>query len=363
MKENIAVRHGGNVVEVAASLGCRVDEILDMSSNLSPLGMIPGLKEELIGRIDELNYLPESDSQGLRRAFAAAHDLDPAHILAGSGTTEFIFAAPECLAPHRAVIINPTYGDYRVACDRAGVPAVDFMLRPEDDFLLALERLGDFLKAGDLAFICNPNNPTAFFTPSRTLYEFVHDQPRVFFMVDESYIHFLDRKSLLDFLPWPENLLVLSSYSKVFGIPGIRLGFLVSSPDNLAPFTARGRPWGVNRMAQIAGEFVCRYGADYQAGVRRLVASERPRMETALAAVNGVEPVAGEVNFILNRLSGRMRAGELAEKMLARRIMVRDCENFAGLDDTFFRISLKTPEENDRFLQVLAETVAAYHKL
>jgi len=353
MAKSVKVRHGGNVVEVAARLGCRVDEILDMSSNLSPLGMIPGLKEELVGRIDELNYLPENDSLALRRAFARAHDIDPDQVLAGSGTTEFIFAAPGSLPARRAVIVNPTYGDYRVACRRAGVEAVDFFLNPEEGFRLDLLKLGEFIRQGDLVFICNPNNPTAIFTPSRQIYEFACDHPRAFFLVDESYIHFLKEESILDFSPWPENLLVLSSYSKVFGIPGIRLGFLASTPANLAPFSEKGRPWGVNRMAQIAGEYVCDKGAIYQERVRELVASERPRVAAGLAGIDGIEPVAGSANFIMSHITGPVRAGELAARMLERRIMLRNCENFAGLDDTFFRISLKTPEENDRFLKNL----------
>ena len=348
-----AVRHGGNVVEVAARLGCRVDEILDMSSNLSPLGMVPGLKEELVSRIDELNYLPESDSSGLRRAFAKSHAIAPEQVLAGSGTTEFIFSVPECVRSGRAVIVNPTYGDYAVACARAGLHTVSFLLRPEDDFLLDLDRLDAFVRKGDLVFVCNPNNPTARMTGSRALYGLVRARDDVAFVVDESYVHFLDRESLLDFSPFPENLLLLSSYSKIFGIPGIRLGFLVAFPERLAPFTERGRPWGVNRLAQIAGEFVLSRGRGYQDEVRRLIAAERPRVAAALASLPRITPVPGEANFILSRLDG-IGADELARRLLAKRIMIRNCANFTGLDKSFFRISLKKPEENDRFLRELA---------
>ena len=348
-----AVRHGGNVVEVAARLGCRVEEILDMSSNLSPLGMVPGLKDELVSRIDELNYLPESDSSGLRRAFAARHGLDPEQALAGSGTTEFIFSIPECVPAGRAVIVEPTYGDYAVACGRAGLEAVSFMLRPEEDFFLDLDRLDSFVRKGDLVFVCNPNNPTARLTGSRALYGLVRARGDVVFVVDESYIHFLDSDSLLDFSPFPENLLLLSSYSKIFGIPGIRLGFAAAAPRLLAPFREKGRPWGVNRLAQIAGEFVLSRGRGYQDEVRRLVAAERPRVAAALAALPGIRPVPGEANFILSRTE-RLGADELGRRLIEKRIMIRDCANFTGLDHGYFRISLKKPQDNDRFLRELA---------
>lgn len=355
---NKTKQHGGNIIATARELGCRVDELVDMSSNLMPLAMDAGLRRTLTERLDEIAFLPETDSKTLRALFAAEYGRNPAEVLVGNGTTDFIFALPATAACERAVIVNPTYNDYRLACQWAQLPAEDIMLSAADHFRLDPNRLGATLTGGELVFICNPNNPSGGCIPSAALHALAAAHPDSLFLVDESYLPFTREPSLLT-LPLLPNLLVLTSFSKIYGIPGLRLGFLTGDPERLAVISARNKPWTVNRVAQIAGEYLITSGAPHVEEVLNFIDSHRPDFVARLAELPGVEVIDGVCNFILCRLTGPIRAEELREAMLTRhRIMIRNCANFTGLDDTYFRISLKGTAQNRRCLDALAEILA-----
>jgi len=353
-EKNPAMVHGGNILATARKLGRSVDQLIDMSSNLSPFGMADGLRQVLTDRLDEIGYLPESGSETLCGLFADKYSIKPGMVLAGNGTTEFIYGVPATAGLHRAVIIQPTYGDYEPACQWADVRYEHFVLRAENNFTLDLQELGRVLRGGDIVFLCNPNNPTGAMVKSSLLHEFVKGHPKTLFLVDESYLPFVREPSLFEF-PMPDNLFVLISFSKIYGIPGLRLGFLVAEEKRLASLAVRRKPWGVNRIAQVAGEFLISHGDSYVDRVVRYMEEERPRFVAGLKTLPGIEVVPGAANFILCRLTGDLRAGRLADEMLARNIMIRNCASFNSLDDRYFRLSLKSRESNAKCLSVLRQ--------
>ncbi|MFA6498706.1 MAG: aminotransferase class I/II-fold pyridoxal phosphate-dependent enzyme [Desulfurivibrionaceae bacterium] len=345
--------HGGDILSMAKRLGCGVGDLIDLSSNLTPLGMPPGLREALSERLGEISFLPESGSETLVRLFAGKYGCSPQQVLAGNGTTEFIYAVPTSVQSRRALIIAPTYGDYQTASEWAGLSVDFFSLKADEDFALDFNRLSSRLTGGELVFLCNPNNPTGRVVASRELLDFILAHPASEFLIDESYLPFVNEPSLAGFL-LPTNLFLLCSSSKIYGIPGLRLGFLVANEEKMARFAARRKPWGVNRMAQVAGEYLLAHGDGYVQAVRDYLAQTRPGFVARLAVLPGVQVISGSANFILSRLTGLMTAAQLREGMLRQRIMIRDCGNFTGLDGHYFRVSLQDAERNERCLDALA---------
>lgn len=342
--------HGGNIIATATELGLQVDELIDMSSNLSPLGMVPGLRRVLGEGLEQIAYLPEATSQSLCALFARCMGCAPEQVMAGNGTTDFIYDLPARSPFNRAVIVNPTYSDYRLACQYSGLSWHDFgTCFP--DFSVDLAALGRALPGGELVFLCNPNNPTGHLVASRRLRAFVEDHPRTTFIVDESYLPFCREPSLVA-ADLPDNLYILCSSSKIYGIPGLRLGFLVSTPANMADLRAHCRPWSVNRLAQIAGEYLLSEADGYVRQVQEFMAQERPAFAARLAELPGISVVPGVTNFILCRLRDR-DADQLAAHMLSHRIMIRNCASFDGLDNSYFRVSMKSSADNRYFLATL----------
>ncbi len=342
--------HGGNIIRVAAELGCRPTDLVDMSSNLSPLGPPAPLLDHLCRHIGEVGHLPEADSRSLRERFARQHHLDWQQVLAGSGTTEFIFALPQACRVQRAIIPQPTYGDYALACRQAGLPVEE--VAASASLEQPLERISRQLTGGELVFFCNPNNPTGKLVSTATLRQWITAHPQTLFVIDESYLPFCDEPSLLH-RGIPENCLLLCSYSKIFAIAGLRLGFLVGPAPILDRIHQSARPWGVNRLAQLAGEHLTEHGQSYRQQVLAFLAAERPRVVAALSSLPLLEVVPGAMHYILCHLTGGHTAEDLARHCLAAGILIRNCANFTGLDNRYFRISLKTPEANDRFTTLL----------
>ena len=350
--------HGGEVYHLAREMGLPPGKILDFSSNVSPLPPPEGLYELLSRHLSEIERLPEADSFTLRRALARRFGLPEEAFFPSSGTTEWIFALPEALKPQRVLILGPTYADYEDAAGRAGIKAHYVFARKEDNFRPPLEELEDLFAPGDLVFLCNPNNPTGAFLKRETLYGLITRHPEAVFVVDESYLPFAaeDTESLLSARPYPENLVVLFSFSKIYRVPGLRLGLAASEGPLSEVLRSRELPWAVNRLAQVAGEFLVEQ-KEHEARVRAFLNEERPRVRRRLSAL-GLSVFPSRTNFLLAELPEGISGKDLRDRLLTEaRLLIRACGNFRGLSDRFVRIALRSPEENERLLEALEQAL------
>ncbi len=352
--------HGGNIFQAAKTLGCHPSAIMDMSSNVSPLGMPPGLVETLQERCNELVSLPEVNSASLCADFAAAMGLKNNQVLAGNGSTEFIYMVPSALRTRRALIVGPTYSDYADACRACGIEPVFWFAREKAGFEPDLDEISSRLAQVDTVFLCNPNNPTGQLIPAQSLIHLVEACPDVRFVVDESYLPFVphwEAESLGK--TGAHNVIVLQSFSKVFAIPGLRLGFLVAAPEMIQAFHPFRQPWSVNRMAQLAGSFLLSKKGVVEE-VARFTQKEREAFLGYLQGMSVLSPFPSAVHFVLFRLNGTLTSKALVKALEKSRILIRDCSNFRGLSERFVRIALKGSDTNRRCAQILREVAAGY---
>ena len=209
--------HGGNIYEVARLFNCRPSEIIDMSSNINPLGPPPGLLQHLKNNLDTITRLPEVDACITVKQFGSFIGVDSNRLLAGNGTTQFIYAIPRILETRNALIIGPTYSDYGDACRLQGIPHTFHMAEESNEFNPDIDQIEKKLAKVDTVFICNPNNPTGALIPAEALGNLCRSQPQKNFIIDESYLDFVSNaenetmvNSELD------NVMVLLSLSKIF---------------------------------------------------------------------------------------------------------------------------------------------------
>ena len=350
--------HGGEIFLLAQSLGLRPEEIQDHSSNLSPLPPPPGLYTFLKEHLWEIELLPEVDSLSLRKALEEKYGHPAAHFLPSSGTTEWIFALPRAGSFRQALILGPTYSDYADALKLAGVPFRYFLMREEEGFRVDGASFCKALQGVDLVFLCNPNNPTGIYLPLASLREALERFPETIFVCDESYLDFHPQGlSALSFKPFPDNLVVLRSFSKVYRVPGLRLGFCAAGKFLLEALWKMYLPWSVNRLAQLAGPWLLEQEA-YVDKVRRFVQEERGYFLPLLKALPGVEVFPGEIHFFLLKLKFH-QAGKVWETLLKEhKILVRNAANFFGLGANFLRLALRGREENKRLLKALEEVLS-----
>jgi threonine-phosphate decarboxylase len=341
--------HGGNVASVAARLGCRPDEIVDMSSNINPLGVVPGLLEHLRHRLDTVMSLPEVDAGAAVAGIADILGIDAGRVLMGTGTTQFIYTACPALGSQKVLIVGPTYADYTSSCQMHGIVPDYFLAEPGGNFQVNCEKLAEKACDFDTVFICNPNNPTGALIPHVELLALCKRLPQTRFIIDESYLPFapeqVDQSMTRCTL---DNVIVLWSLSKIYGIPGLRAGFLIGSATVANQFRRYMQPWCANSLAQEAIGYLAankQMLAEFVHKTKMYLAEEMTTFRNQLDGC-GASLYPSVTPYQLIRLPQGHTAEEICERLIRDRLLIRNCSNFHGLDSGYVRISLKTPEIN-----------------
>ena len=354
--------HGGNKQKLAEQLGCPVADIIDMSSNLNPLGPPDRIHAIIRERLSAIHSLPEPDAASMCKGFAHYHDIDPGSVMAGNGTTFFIYTIPRALHAKRVLIVGPTYSDYKDACSMHGIDPVHCLAQKEQNFQWDMDQVSRMAASCDLVFLCNPNNPTGALTPKDKIVDLIKKHPGVCFVVDESYLPFVDKAREISFVSdthYP-NLLVLSSMSKIFRIPGLRTGFLSGARPLIDRVMGHYQPWSVNSLAQEVITDIFAHPEliePFYEQTRVYTRQERQVFTTALGGISGIRLFDAPSYFVLAELDP-MTAPDFCRAIGRDKILIRDCGNFHGLTQRFVRFSLKTREINlalaDSIKRVLA---------
>ncbi|MEZ4528063.1 MAG: threonine-phosphate decarboxylase [Desulfobacterales bacterium] len=342
--------HGGNIRRLAEELGCEPADITDMSSNVNPMGPPPGLRDYLRENMDLINILPDADSGSAVRAFSRRYDLNPGQVLAGNGSTQFIYFLPLALASRHVLIVGPTYADYADACAMHGI-AHDFLFaEPEREFQPDVQQIADAAAEVDTVFLCNPDNPTGALISRPVLRELCESLPQTRFIIDESYLPFVKEETDHSMMHCGlSNVIMLSSMSKIFRIPGLRIGFLIAPPDIIRKMNRYALPWSVNTLALHAVVWLMEHQeiADrFVAESRDFLEAERKNFFYAMKGVSSVRLFPSCTSFVLAELKGAYNSGEICAALAREKILIRNCANFRGLSDRFIRISLKTSAIN-----------------
>lgn len=355
--------HGSDLEKIEQLYGIPKEKITGFGSNVNPLGLSPRLKEYLAASLDVLSSYPDREYTGLRRAIAAYTKADAAHVLCGNGSTELISACIRALSPERALLISPSYSEYERELRLVGCIPDYFALSEGNDFRPDTGLLIRHMKETSsfrMLILCNPNNPTSgalTVSELRKLLSFCQEAG-IHVMVDETYAEFAPDVDAISAIPLTKEfscLIVLRGISKFWAAPGLRLGYAVTSDEALrGDILSRKDPWTVSSLADLAGQFLFSDHI-YIEETRALISSERQRIRQALEGL-AVKTYPCFANFLLCRsLKKEVSAPVLFEAAIRRGMMIRDCSDFPGLDENFFRFCFLLPEQNDRLLSCLTE--------
>jgi threonine-phosphate decarboxylase len=354
--------HGGNTHDLARALGCPPDAIIDMSSNVNPFGPPSDLLAHLKERLLRIGALPEVDGRSAVERFAEHWGVLPQEVAIGSGTTQLIYDLPRALDTRQALIIGPTYADYRDGCRRNNVDCDFWLAQEESGFQPDANAIREALADFDTVYICNPNNPTGALLPREALTTLCRGFPDKRFVVDESYLPFVDTAEQVTLLTdRPPNVVVLHSLSKIFRIPGLRIGFAVGEAGIITRLRDRALPWNVNSLALEAFHYLMEEGqaaamTRFVQETRTRLTEERTAMMARLAAIPGIRLFASTTGFFVVRLPEPHRSEAVCRQLAEEKILVRDCANFKGLSDRFIRISLQDSATNHKCAAIL-ETI------
>jgi histidinol-phosphate aminotransferase len=328
-------------------------ELVKLASNETPWAPHPAVLEAIEHALGGLNRYPDPDKSLLRRRIAERHETSPGRVAVGNGSCELLLAAGEAMLEPGAEIVYgwPSFSIYPHLPAMTGARAITVPLDSDSRHELdAMAR--EVTAATRILLICNPNNPSATALPVAELDGFLGDLPRhVTVILDEAYVEFStlqDPDHSLELLDRHPNLVVLRTFSKVYGLCGLRVGYALG-PEGFRSAVDRVRqPFSVNALAQAAAAEAIRHQDEVARRVER-TAVERLHVESALAE-RGVETSDSEANFSWLSVGDRDEAAVVAA--LARRgVIVRPG---AALGEAGrLRVTYGTRAENERFLEAL----------
>ncbi len=329
--------------------------VLDHSANVNPLGTPPGVLAAAREALEESHRYPDPCCRALVKAIAAYESVPEEWILCGNGASELILSFCAAAGARRAAALAPTFSEYAASFRLFGGETVLYPLKeenvfqPGEDFLPWLRKLRP-----ELVFLCNPNNPTGRLLPPELLRELLDlcqlQGTRLF--VDECFLELSEGgRSLKGYLREYPELFLLKAFTKSYGMAGLRLGYCLSADGELLGRMAEHTPpWNVSGPAQAAG--VAALGErDFLERARSLIRAERPRLYMALERL-GFRVCPSEANYILFH-----GPESLHGDLLKLGVSIRNCANYPGLGPGWYRVAVRSREENERLTQALRECV------
>lgn len=271
-------------------------------------------------------------------------------IFCGNGAAELFFTAVQAVWPQKALVIAPSFSEYEEALRSVGAEVEYYYLCEEDNFQIRGDYVDKLSEEIDMIFLCNPNNPTGQ-TIDRDMLIKILDRCKkqnIVVILDECFLEFLDepnRYEMSDLRGEYPNLLIIKAFTKIFSMPGLRLGYAISSnQDILEEMSWKLQQWNVSVPAQMAGVAALEKPKEYIRQTREYVSGQREYMRNIMKMM-GYVVFASKANYLF--FKGRPG---LEKEALEAGFLIRDCQNYEGLSEGFYRIAVRTKEENERLI-------------
>lgn len=306
--------HGGNLERAIERYDISLDEIIDFSANINPLGISPKIKEVLVKSIDQLSHYPDPECKKAKKEISRYFKIDYENIILGNGSTELIYLIVRTLKPKKALIPIPTFYEYERALNNNDISINFYKLKEKQEFLVSIGEIIPQLAGIDLVFLCNPNNPTGTFLPRKEMLTLVKEIQgrKIFLVLDEAFIDLHEEESFIKEVKNYNHLITLGSLTKFFSLPGLRIGFGVSSSKLIKKLEAQKIPWSVNYLAQIAVQEVLR-DEKFISKSRSFLLKEKEFLYRELSNIKGLKAYKPSANFVFLKLLGNIFSEKLKE--------------------------------------------------
>ncbi|PSL46918.1 L-threonine O-3-phosphate decarboxylase [Salsuginibacillus halophilus] len=347
--------HGGQPESVRQQLAPAAETVYDFSANLNPLGPPAWLHSAVHAELSSINVYPEPSYEAARQALAEMMGVKLEEVLLTNGGAEAIFLAARLFAGGSALIVQPTFSEYEQACRHYGVGVRHINMKEFDSWSLPLTEIRAHIIETDVVFLCRPNNPTGTLAAQSEMMELLiaAEASETTVVVDEAFIDFLSESdSLVSWIYTHPSLIVLRSLTKVFTVPGLRIGGVAAAPVMIEKLAAGQMPWSVNALASKITPALCADEA-FLGRTKAWLQAELPRMKRELEALHfNVSPSVVNFYLLQDKLAPQ-GTDELLTFLFQSGIAARHTHTFPGLNGSHIRFALRSLEENDELLRVL----------
>lgn len=348
--------HGANIFEIAKNEGIEIKDIRDFSSNINPLGPSKKALDELKNNLNLLSSYPNVDYVDLKKSISTYADCKSENIVLGLGSTEILKDAINFFAPKISMILSPCYSEYERELKKISSKIIEYNLEEKNNFKINLDEIIKIINEKKVEFLifANPNNPTGTILKSQEI-EKILNETKTKILVDETYIEFTNRDvySSTSLTKFYKNLIVVRGTSKFFALPGIRLGYGISSNEDLLKyFKEKEILWQINSVAEICGK-VMFSDEKYIDEVYEFIKSRRDYFYKEISKIKNLKAFESYGNFILVKILKGIDAGKLRQKLMEKGLVIRNCENFKNLDNSYFRFCILDDDANEKLLKNL----------
>ena len=334
--------------------------MLEFSGPINFLGPSPKAVEAVKQNANLIRYYPDPNPVEFKAEVAkyVGHGVEEENILLGNGSIELIYTITEILPRgFKALIPVPSFSEYEKAALRVGGEPV-FIQLPED-FALETEKIKKAVTDDTkIICVCNPHSPSGTLYSKDQILDLVDfcNKKDIIFSIDENYIEFSEKgeeTTLAGMVKDYENLFVIRSVTKFYGMPGIRFGYGIAAGNLIDKLETMRLPWSINGLAG-AVTLAAFNDTEFIENTKQTIAKERDALAKSLSEIEGLHVYPSVTNFLLVKIQNRKLTSTMLKELLAKeRILIRDCCTFMGLDDSYFRVTVRSAKDN----QKLAETI------
>ena len=354
------VSHGGDIWGFSRKYNIPLEDVLEFSGPINFLGPSPKAVEAVKQNAKLIRYYPDPNPVEFKEEIAkyVGHGVEEENLLLGNGSIELIYMITEILPRgFKALIPVPSFSEYEKAALRVGGEPV-FVQLPEN-FELETEKIKKAVTDDTkIICICNPHSPSGTLYSKEKLLDLVKfcNKKDIIFSVDENYIEFADKSldnTLAGMVKDYENLFVIRSVTKFYGMAGIRFGYAVAAGNLIDKLQTTRLPWSINGLAcQVTIAAI--NDLQFIQNTKETIAKNREALAKALGEIEGLHVYPSITNFLLVKItSSKITSTMLKEQLAQQRILIRDCCTFIGLDDHYFRVTVRSAKDN----QILAVTI------
>lgn len=349
--------HGGNIHKASQMSGLPLKQILDFSASINPLGLPKSAAAAIRKAIRLLPHYPEPFAESLASCIGRHYGVSADSVICGNGSTELIYLIPRVLKPKKVLITAPTFSEYEKACKSNQPSAVSCqLLKAENNFDINADAFIGYMKGCDLAFLCNPNNPTGRLLKKKDVLK-IADAARelgCYLVVDEAFMDFCPDETVMKYVSRNPYLIVLRSMTKFYALAGLRIGFGVFPLNVAQKMKIQKEPWTVNCLADAVGRTVLD-DTDYQTKSLDMMRREKQYLATGLTRL-GIKYIQSSANYYLIEMKN---AQKVIHALSKKGVLLRDCSNFDGLGETYLRVAVRSRKENRILLKELSKLCQA----
>ncbi len=356
------VSHGGDVWGFSRKFNIPLEKVLDFSGPINFLGPAPKAVEAVKDYANLIRFYPDPDPVDLKQEIAqyVGHGVAAENVILGNGSIELIYMITEAFeGKFKAVIPVPSFSEYEKAVLRVGGDVI-FVQLPFN-FMLETENIKKAITDDTkIVYICNPHSPSGTLYSRDTILDLAaYCQTRgIIVSVDENYIEFAPQgqeATVAGYVQQYENLFVIRSVTKFYGMPGIRFGYAIAAKSLIDKLQTTRQPWSINGLAGNA-TLAAFQDTAFIENTQSTIAREKAALAKAIMEIGGLHAFPSETNFLLVKITApNLTSTELREQLGKEGLLIRDCCTFVGLDNTYFRVTVRSAEDNLRLVNALRQ--------